>query len=427
MAAANIKFLRGKYIEDESFLCLGYPEPHIRHQESIFYSERSKWSVKVTFRSEAIQQQFSGYRSRATCIFVRKPIKNKLERRREFQSFMQCIDFEKLSLIPNTVTEVSLVLESAELNPSVCYPDKLILVDGMPADSQNRFLTIANRLKVTIQEDPQRIIYPTYAEDLIWPKVWEKDIWTEGDISGSALRIKRAGENISYAYKIVDRPFYNPNDTFVFLRELGNLKLLRGKSHIVQLCYIVVSNSPYQTTFAYDESLVIRGFLLEYHPYGTLEERLKKGDLDRFPWKCWPLQIGYGLLHLHQHGITHMDLKPSNIVIDTYGNALLIDVSGIGGITPEWMAPEMRDKSFLGASLEEREQNDVWAYGRMVLAIAQSRDWREDVGFLREVGRESTHDDPQKRIGLLDAISKIRKFETIMGLMELSSSKVEGG
>lgn len=38
-----------------------------------------------------------------------------------------------------------------------------------------------------------------------------------------------------------------------------------------------------------------------------------------------------------------MDLKPGNIVISAGLNAILIDVSGSGGVTQEWLSPEIRD------------------------------------------------------------------------------------
>ena len=38
-----------KICRNESFLCLGHPEPRIRHQELIFHSQQSKWNIKITF------------------------------------------------------------------------------------------------------------------------------------------------------------------------------------------------------------------------------------------------------------------------------------------------------------------------------------------------------------------------------------------
>ncbi|KAL9031844.1 MAG: hypothetical protein Q9196_000158 [Gyalolechia fulgens] len=282
-------------------------------------------------------------------------------------------------------------------------------MEDIPTGVQNRFLVVASALKVTIQEDPLRVKYPVYAQDSTLPEVLLEDISTEEDFNGSAFRVKQAGKGQSYVYKKIDRSFYQPNDTWVLLTELKNLKLLRGKSHIVQLGYIVVSSNPYQTISTRGSPLVTRGFLLEYHPQGTLEDRLQKADSDAFPWKSWPLQIGYDLLHLHQNEITHMDLKPSNVVIDIHGNALLIDISGVGGITPEWTAPEMRDQNFLNVSQKERAQSDIWAYGKIMCALAQSRNWGDDVAFLREAVTETTRDDPDMRIGLLDAISKLQE------------------
>lgn len=51
-----IQYVRKKYVENESFLRLGHPESYIRHQELVF---QSGWNIKITFRSETIQQQFT--------------------------------------------------------------------------------------------------------------------------------------------------------------------------------------------------------------------------------------------------------------------------------------------------------------------------------------------------------------------------------
>ena len=93
---------------------------------------------------------------------------------------------------------------------------------------------------------------------------------------GRSFGLKRAGENRSNAYKRVNRPLDNAYNTYVFLRELRSLKLLRGECHIVQLRYLVVSMNPYQTKLADSDPLVIMGFLLDYHPHRYFEERLQK-------------------------------------------------------------------------------------------------------------------------------------------------------
>ncbi|KAE8327153.1 hypothetical protein BDV39DRAFT_175904 [Aspergillus sergii] len=57
-----------------------------------------------------------------------------------------------------------------------------------------------------------------------------------------------------------------------------------------------------------------------------------------YPWRQWPIQIGSALSHFHEAGWAHMDIKPSNVVRDAEGNSILIDISGIGGITHAWRA-----------------------------------------------------------------------------------------
>ena len=65
-----------------------------------------------------------------------------------------------------------------------------------------------------------------------------------------------------------------------------------------------------------------------------------------------------------------MDIKPSNIVLDAEGNAVLIDISGIGGVTHALRAPEIRDElSPIKLSFETRRWNDVWAYGKLLSEI----------------------------------------------------------
>ena len=183
-----------------------------------------------------------------------------------------------MPLIPDTLTEIYLVLESPGFKTSGYNSEKLPLVGDIPAGVRNRFLIVASALKVKTQEDPLRVKYPLLFRDATLPEVLLDDGYTEETFNESASRVKRAGQSQPYIYKRVDRPFYEPNDTNVFLNELRNLKLLRGKPYIVQLCSIVVSNNPYQTTPTCDNALVIRGFLLEYHPLGDLEHHLQKAD-----------------------------------------------------------------------------------------------------------------------------------------------------
>ena len=66
------------------------------------------------------------------------------------------------------------------------------------------------------------------------------------------------------------------------------------------------------------------------------------------------IQLTEALTHAHERGVLHLDLKPSNILIDGQHQPHLIDF-GAGGMgfnghrirssagSPRWMAPEQRD------------------------------------------------------------------------------------
>lgn len=77
-------------------------------------------------------------------------------------------------------------------------------------------------------------------------------------------------------------------------------------------------------------------------------------------WRRWALQIVEALSHIHEQQITHMDLKPSNILISAENDAVLSDISGIGGVKRNYLAPEMLDvPNPLAEGLEARIWNDI--------------------------------------------------------------------
>ncbi|KAK3365068.1 hypothetical protein B0T24DRAFT_422220 [Lasiosphaeria ovina] len=95
---------------------------------------------------------------------------------------------------------------------------------------------------------------------------------------------------------------------------------------------------PNQTTQPGKEcdTVVLRGCCLEHHPNGTLESALKSPTSlseTRERWCEWALQIALALAEMHHRGLVHMDLKPSNAVLSGESDAVLTDISGIGGVT----------------------------------------------------------------------------------------------
>ena len=113
------------------------------------------------------------------------------------------------------------------------------------------------------------------------------------------------------------------------------------------------------------------GVLLEFYNGGSLEQIFKEDLMKKYDWQRWPSQIGTSLNYIHEAGRTHMDFKPANIVLVAQGNAVLIDISGIGGITHSWQAAEIRrDGSPFDLGFEVRVLHDTWAYGKLLSDMA---------------------------------------------------------
>src|ERR1043165_3411997 len=73
------------------------------------------------------------------------------------------------------------------------------------------------------------------------------------------------------------------------------------------------------------------GLIDERFPYFTMEFFAGKKISEFFDGHSWDalydviLQIAAGLHHIHHLGIIHLDLKPSNILVDEHGNAKIMD------------------------------------------------------------------------------------------------------
>jgi serine/threonine protein kinase/tetratricopeptide (TPR) repeat protein len=120
---------------------------------------------------------------------------------------------------------------------------------------------------------------------------------------------------------------------------------------------------------------------MEYVPGEDLKSLIKKMRL-LSPGQGISLakQICEGLSEAHKLGVVHRDLKPQNIMIDTEGNARIMDfgiarsiegksITGAGVIigTPDYMSPEQIDGK------ETDQQSDIYSLGVILYEMVTGR------------------------------------------------------
>lgn len=128
------------------------------------------------------------------------------------------------------------------------------------------------------------------------------------------------------------------------------------------------------------------------------------------------MQIGTALETLHETGRTHLDMKPSNIVLDSNKNAILIDISGTGGYSWEWLSPEMEtlikqihEATPANRPFQVRVATDCWAYGKILSAIAAKTDTGHIGELMRSVADGLTNVNPESRVSLRNALVQLNE------------------
>lgn len=244
----------------------------------------------------------------------------------------------------------------------------------------NFYIAVAHQMRCKIAEDPKRVRYPTLDRNQCLPTFKASCLQIVEAIAPTVSTVLFKQQK--FAYKMIDRPIYEPEDTEHILNEIDALTQLRGEPNIAQLVGLVISENPYKTRPSTDMPTVITRFLLEYYSGGSLEEMTEGSEVQHgFLPVQLALQIGRALESLHKRGRSHLDVKPSNIVFDARKNAILIDISGTGGYVWEWLSPEMQmfteqniEISLPNTSFEARVASDSWAYGRLLSKIAERID-----------------------------------------------------
>lgn len=385
----------GDYAENEDYQVRNDAEPHIRSQNIIFLSEGFRWHIKVTFKGNTITRDVDK-------TFIKAQEKY-LIRRQQLRAFILFIKFDCLPLLEDTVTEVEFgtIPVTSRILPLSSTISKLPAENGY-----HQFVN--DLLYYQVREDPLRTLYPFLVKDLSVPTTELAGIKTIAKIAPGISKVNISSDlkKQHYIFKSIEKPFYNPLDTKILQQELQNLKLFRQSTSIVQLLSVVISTNPYHTGKSEDSGHVLRGFLLEYHPGGTLEDALRENFVCPGS-RRWPVQIARGLQQLHHQNIAHMDLKPSNIVVNTNGDAVIIDISGIA-FTNGWLAPEMHEMDDpISLPWEARRRNDIWAYGTLLSMIAQLESDENQARLLNHVIEETKKIEPSERVELCHIIAKL--------------------
>jgi eukaryotic-like serine/threonine-protein kinase len=120
--------------------------------------------------------------------------------------------------------------------------------------------------------------------------------------------------------------------------------------------------------------------VMPYIATGTLQDRLQKGPLDVQTGARVAAQISAALGMAHSMGVVHRDVKPSNVLLDQEGNALLSDFSfahhqdasqnltGSALIgTPAYMSPEQCQ----GGNIDGR--SDQYSFGIMLFQLCTGK------------------------------------------------------
>ena len=175
--------------------------------------------------------------------------------------------------------------------------------------------------------------------------------------------------------------------------------------------------------------------VMEYVSGGSLSDLLKReGPLDWQRTARYVADVGEGLLEVHARGIIHRDVKPANILWDPRKDealltdfgiaARLTDPANIAGSIP-YMAPEALEGQ-VSPSL------DVYSLAATLFHLvtgsepfpsAQIATLRDEIGRglpdpdprcaglpepLERIIREGLAADPERRLGLMDFVSRLR-------------------
>ncbi|RMZ11773.1 hypothetical protein D0860_03216 [Hortaea werneckii] len=196
--------------------------------------------------------------------------------------------------------------------------------------------------------------------------------FTEGEVdflshlSGFVYKVHAGGRTV------IKKEVPGPDTVDEFLYEVNALDSLRGCESIIQLEGLVTN----------DSGDAVKGLLISYAPGGALVDILYdyNGGLPWYRREKWAKQIVQGLSDIHEAGFVQGDFTLSNIVIDEYDNAQIIDINR-RGCPVGWEPPELSRLIDSGQRISMciSVKTDLFQLGMVLWALAEQIDEPERV------------------------------------------------
>jgi len=242
-----------------------------------------------------------------------------------------------------------------------------VLLDAAPAvdassDSDADFLAAASSKKRKTKRSPRAQsgdVRLARDFDLV-ARVGEgafSDVW----------RAARRADGRVFAIKIAKRPFRSRRARDAALVEARALRALRGSPHVIAI------------ECAWQEGGHLHE-LLELCEFGSLRQLVDRldGDVPEDPalWRV-VADVGSGLAHVHARGFVHLDVKPSNVLLDGRGALKLGDFGLVAPLGDAHDGSEGETRYLAAETLREGHAHaasvDVFALGLAVYELAVRR------------------------------------------------------
>ncbi|KAI1267186.1 hypothetical protein F5Y18DRAFT_331304 [Xylariaceae sp. FL1019] len=264
--------------------------------------------------------------------------------------------------------------------------------------------TAEGRLHVHVVEDVNEIIhFPSVrtVQHMGCRRIRESDLHFDSHMSGFVYKVQVDG------LTLIKKEIPGPDTIEEFLYEVNALSSLRYSRSIIGFYGVVVDDA--------DE--LVKGLLIDYAEQGALIDVIydsqERGE--HLPWPVrekWARQIVGGLSDIHETGFVQGDFTLSNIVIDDFGNAKIIDINR-RGCPVGWEPPEatplidsnQRISMYIGV------KSDLYQLGMVLWALATLEDEPEahsrplrlkpelDVPlWYRQVVENCLHENPRARL-----------------------------